>query len=86
MIKASKGALEVVKHIVKEEISGKKIDNVLYEHYAELIKQEKDGYDLANDEAGEKRLREECERVKIELSSAYQAQVTLRELTPGVSY
>ena len=58
IVKASKGALEVLKHNVSEEISGKKIDDVLYEHFAALIKEEnkENGYDLADDEAGKKRL------------------------------
>ncbi|MHC5010178.1 MAG: molecular chaperone DnaK, partial [Planctomycetota bacterium] len=80
ILELSEGVFEVKSTSGDTHLGGDDFDKVLVDHVAEEFKQET-GIDVRQDTMALHRLREACERAKIDLSSSMQAEINLPFIT-----
>ncbi|MEA3488509.1 MAG: molecular chaperone DnaK [Euryarchaeota archaeon] len=80
----SEGVFEVISTSGDTELGGTDMDNALVDHVAEEFKTES-GIDVRNDNMALQRLREACEKAKIELSNVLETDVNLPFITADAS-
>ena len=66
-------------------LGGQDIDNILVQHCMSEFKR-KTGIDIANNKRALSRLRNNCEKAKLQLSTALQASIECEELAEGEDF
>ena len=80
----SEGLFEVISTSGDTELGGTDMDKALVDHVAEEFKTES-GIDVRNDKMALQRLREACEKAKIELSNVLETDINLPFITADAS-
>lgn len=84
LMEFSEGVFEVMSTSGDTELGGTDMDNALVDHVAEEFKTES-GIDVRNDKMALQRLREACEKAKIELSNVLETDINLPFITADAS-
>jgi len=84
ILEISKGVFEVKSTNGDTHLGGEDFDIALVRHLVDAFKKES-GLDLSNDRMAIQRIREACEKAKIELSSAVQTDINLPFITADAS-
>ncbi|NQE46675.1 Chaperone protein DnaK [ANME-1 cluster archaeon GoMg2] len=80
----SEGVFEVISTSGDTQLGGTDMDNALVDHVAEEFKKQS-GIDVRNDSMALQRLREACEKAKIELSNVLETDINLPFITADAS-
>jgi molecular chaperone DnaK len=80
----SEGVFEVISTSGDTQLGGTDMDTALVDYVAEQFKKES-GIDIRNDKMASQRLREACEKAKIELSNVLETDINLPFITADAS-
>ncbi|KAL2916650.1 hypothetical protein HK105_203762 [Polyrhizophydium stewartii] len=84
ILEIQKGVFEVKSTNGDTHLGGEDFDNLLVAHIADQFKKE-NGLDISKDRMALQRIREACEKAKIELSSTMQTEINLPYITADAS-